>query len=158
MKINGGTLPLREKVSFDEFSHKLMPLLLELQNFVDLENFTIKKKSKGRAPHIFTGLWDEDSFYSFWSALNEKQKEFVQIIYKNEEISREHLIKDLINKKVLIRDDPKLKNNFAGLSAGLTRKWDNLELEPIWTIKNDKYITNQKPLKILTEFFENLEE
>ena len=135
-----------------------MPLLFELQNFVDLENFTLKKKAKGRASRIFSGPWDEDSFYSFWSALNEKQKEFVKIVYENEEISRENLIKDLIKEKVLIKDDPKLKNYFAGLSAGLTRKWNNLELEPIWSIKKDKYVMNQKPLKILIEFFENLEE
>lgn len=158
LKINGGTLPLRGKVPFEDFSQKLMPLLFELQNFVDLENFTLKKKAKGRASRIFSGPWDEDSFFSFWSALNEKQKEFVKIVYENEEISRENLIKDLIKEKVLIKDDPKLKNYFAGLSAGLTRKWNNLELEPIWSIKKDKYVMNQKPLKILIEFFENLEE
>ena len=158
LKINGGTLPLRGKVPFEDFSQKLMPLLFELQNFVDLENFTFKKKTKGRSSRIFSGPWDEDSFYSFWSALNEKQKEFVKIVYENEEISRENLIKDLIKEKVLIKDDPKLKNYFAGLSAGLTRKWNNLELEPIWSIKKDKYVMNQKPLKILIEFFENLEE
>lgn len=158
LKINGGTLPLRGKVPFEDFSQKLMPLLFELQNFVDLENFTLKKKTKGRSSRIFSGPWDVDSFYSFWSALNEKQKEFVKIVYENEEISRENLIKDLIKEKVLIKDDPKLKNYFAGLSAGLTRKWNNLELEPIWSIKKDKYVMNQKPLKILIEFFENLEE
>jgi len=158
LKINGGTLPLRGKVPFEDFSQKLMPLLFELQNFVDLENITFKKKTKGRSSRIFSGPWDDDSFYSFWSALNEKQKEFVKIVYENEEISRENLIKDLIKEKVLIKDDPKLKNYFAGLSAGLTRKWNNLELEPIWSIKKDKYVMNKKPLKILIEFFENLEE
>jgi hypothetical protein len=158
LKINGGILPLENKISFEKFSQKLMPLLFELQKFVDLEKFTFKKKTKGRSARVFSRPWDKDSFFSFWTALNEKQKEFVKIVYENEEISRENLIKDLIKEKILIKDDPKLKNYFAGLSAGLTRKWNNLELEPLWTIRKDKYVLNQKPLKILIDFFNNLEE
>ena len=59
---------------------------------------------------------------------------------------------------MLIKDDPKLKNNLAGLSAGLSRKWNNLELEPLWTIKKDRYVMNLKPLKIVTDFFDKLED
>jgi len=158
LKINGSVLPLKAKVPFEKFSQKLMPILFELQKFIDLENFTLKKKGKGPRARIFSEPWDDDSFYSFWSGLNEKQKEFVKIVYENEEISRENLIKDLIKEKMLIKDDPKLKNNLAGLSAGLSRKWNNLELEPLWTIKKDKYVMNQKPLKIVTDFFDNLED
>ncbi|TFG26054.1 MAG: hypothetical protein EU532_10815 [Promethearchaeota archaeon] len=155
LKINGGTLPLKKKVPFKKFSHKLMPLLLELQTFIDLEKLTLKKKTKGRKTRIYSGSWDKDSFHSFWSDLNPKQKEFVHIIYENEEISREHLIEDLIKKNIFEKDDKKLINNFAGLSAGLTRKWNNLELEPLWNIKNDKYIMNQDPLDVLGGFFES---
>ncbi len=158
LKINGGLLPLKSKLKFEIFSQKLMPLLFELQNFIELENLTLKKRGKRRSTRIFSEPWDKDSFYSFWSALNEKQKEFVKIIYENEEISRKNLIKDLIKEKMLVKDDPKLKNNLAGLSAGLSRKWNNLELEPLWTIQKDKYVINKKPLKILTEFFDNLED
>ncbi|MFX1338362.1 MAG: hypothetical protein ACFFDK_07120 [Promethearchaeota archaeon] len=158
LKINGELLPLRTKVSFEKFSQKLMPLLLELQKFIDLENLTLKKKTKNRSSRVFSEPWDKDSLYSFWSALNEKQKEFVKIVYENEEISRNNLIKDLIKENILIKDDPKLKNNLAGLSAGLSRKWNNLKLEPLWNIIKNKYVMNQKPLKVLIDFFDNLEE
>jgi len=158
LKINGNIVPLRAKVPFEKFSQKLMPLLLEIQNFIDLENLTLKKKTKSRTSRTFSEPWDKDSFYSFWSALNEKQKEFVKIVYENEEISRDNLIKDLIEENVLPKDDPKLKNNLAGLSAGLSRKWNKLKLEPLWNIRKDKYIMNQKPLKVLIDFFDNLEE
>ena len=158
LKINGGILPLKSKVKFEKFSQKLMPLLFELQKFIELENLTLKKRGKRSSSRLFSEPWDKDSFYSFWSALNDKQKEFVKIVYENEEISRDNLIKDLIKEKMLIKDDPKLKNNLAGLSAGLSRKWNNLELEPLWTIKKDKYVMNQRPLKILTDFFDELED
>ena len=155
LNINGGVVPLSRNIPFTEFTEKLMPMLINLETYIDL-NRIITKKGK-RKSKLFTTPWDKTSFSSFWDGLTEKQADLLNVIYSNEEISRTHILDDLIKKKHFKRD-AKLKGNFAGLSAGLSRKWNTLELEPLWTIKKDMYIINPNVIDVITEVFEEMEE
>lgn len=158
ININGGTLPLKRQITFKEFTEELMPLLMGLKKFLNLQVLTVgeSSKSKSKRKIKFRRPWNQDDWASFWYNLNEKQQEFVKIVYENEEIAREHLIKDLI-KKGMINEGEGVIHDFAGISAGLSRKINMQELEPLWQISSQGiYVMNNKVLSILAEFFENL--
>ncbi len=150
LNINGGVLPLLKEIDYKEFTETLLPTLIDLVKFVDLRH--LMKKSKGKSKPLIINPWDKKSFKDFWRRLNERQKTLIKIVYDNEEIAREHLLEDLIKNKALTKDD-KLMANFNGLSAGMSRKWNHLGLEPIWNIANDTYVINSKIIDILEEFF-----
>lgn len=152
LNINGGKLPLKESISFNEFTEKLMPILIDLSKYVDVSIFATKKKKS--AP-IITKKWDEKSLKSYLKDLNERQIQFIKIISENEEIPREELIEELVKVHVLENDDS-LKSMFNGLSAGFSRKWNSQGFEPLWSIKKDLYIVNPDIADLLKNNLEEL--
>lgn len=158
--INGGPIPLKRNINFKEFTEKLLPLLMDLENFLELSQITIHQTKEKLKPVIYEeekaypNQWDISTIKSFWFDLDDKQREFVKIVYDNEELEREHLTDDLVRRNVLPNDDTK-KYKLAGISAALSRKWNSLQLQPLWIIKKGKYIMNLEVIDLLSKFLEN---
>ncbi len=147
--INGRTLPLKESISLNDFTEKLLPLLRELELYVDLTCFSY---DNNKHSYLFNKKWDISSFKVFWIKLSERQKEIIIKVYENKQISREKLVDSLLRKKML-KNEEGLTKKLAGLVAGMTRKWNSLNFEPIWYINNGIYLLNPNIKEVLQNFF-----
>lgn len=147
--INGRTLPLKENISLNDFTENLLPLLRELELYVDLTCFSY---DNNKHSYLFNKKWDISSFKVFWIKLSERQKEIIIKVYENKQISREKLVDSLLRKKML-KNEEGLTKKLAGLVAGMTRKWNSLNFEPIWYINNGIYLLNPNIKEVLQNFF-----
>jgi len=147
--INGRILPLKESISLNDFTEKLLPLLRELELYIDLTCFS---HNNNKNSYLFNKKWDIPSFRLFWIKLSERQKEIIIKVHENKQISREKLVDSLLKKKML-KNEEGLTKKLAGLVAGMTRKWNSLNFEPIWYIKNGIYLLNPNIKEILQNFF-----
>lgn len=152
--INGRTLPLKESISLNDFTEKLMPLLRELELYIDLTSFSNKSN---KFFDFYKKKWDISSFRLFWIKLSERQKEITINVYEYKQISREKLVDSLLKKKML-KDEEGLTKKLAGMVAGITRKWNSLNFEPIWYINNDTYLLNPNIESLLQKFFKEKDE
>lgn len=139
LSVNCKKLNLRREISLKDFTEKLLPLLEDLENYIDLQNFT----SSQRLNNIISKeIWDEDSFKNFWNGLIDIQKEIIRILFENKVVSREKLVAQLINNQYFKKVDGAKK--LGAIVAGMTRKWNNLNFKPIFVINNKKYFFNDK--------------
>ncbi len=138
LNINEKSIPLKRKISLQDFTDKLIPLLTELDKFIDFNYLTFKSEGLSE---IFKRDWDENSLKKFWNNFSDKQKMIIKLIFLNKKISREKLIEMLIEKNHL-RSESDPKKQLAGVVAGMTRKWNSQRFKPIFFIKNNLYISN----------------
>ena len=148
LKINDIEVNLRENIELQEFSNKLLPLLSKLNKYFKIEDL-INMRSKSSLQRI---EWNINNLEQFWSKLNIKQEKLVKIIYSNHDISRLKLVNQIFE----INDNEETKiyvKKLAGISASVTRRWNNNNLQPIWKINRDKYVFNNIIKKVFDDFF-----
>lgn len=139
LSINGKKVNLKREISLNDFTEKFLPLLEQLENYIDLQNFA---SSKNLENVIAKDNWDVDSFRNYWIGLMDVQKEIIRILFEDKEIMREQLVNQLVKNQHFEKIDGTKK--LGAIVAGMTRKWNNLNFEPIFVINNNKYFFNEK--------------
>ena len=143
LKVNGETLDLKEKISIKEFAEELLPLLQKLEKYINLEHIAVSKGTKSSIHQS----WDEEKLEYFIDNLTYIQQVILWLVLQKKKITRINLIEEL-NKS--IQDNISIKK-FAAEVAGMTRKWNQENYEPLITIKANEYRFNQKYIELIIE-------
>lgn len=151
LNINNRVLVLKREISLKEFTDSLMPLLNKLEEFIDLDLFTIESNQNIQ---IVRRDWNKNSFESFWNSISYKQKEIIKISYSKDKILRKDLVQILVKKEILGNQDG-VNKRLAGIVAGMTRKWNLMKLKPIFLIYGDHYVFNSEIRNYFKNFLES---
>lgn len=143
LKIDGETLDLKEKISLKEFAEELLPLLQKLEKYITLEHISVSEDQKSN----INRSWDEETLGYFIDDLTYIQQAILWLVLQKKKIKRINLIEEL-NKNV--QDNISIKK-FAAEVAGMTRKWNQENFEPLITIKGNEYRFNQKYIELIIE-------
>lgn len=144
LKINNASLPLKEPVSFQDFTENLMPALLKLDKYINLTNFTKKKKSKRQS--VIEIPLTQSSFKKLWKELTKPQKSLVHIINSRGEITKEDLFEEMNKRNLLNGDDI---HYLYSLMAILSKLLNSKGYEPLFNKKDGVYTKKPEIVEFL---------
>jgi len=148
LKINDRDFLMREIIDVKNFFEELLPLFQRIDNYFDFDQITSISNDKDTK-----SIWNFKTLKIFWLDLSEIQKRLLEIIFAEKKILR----KDLVSK--LFRNSENSESigfnkKLAGISASITRKWNQKKLTPLWIIRRNYYEINIELYPIIKELME----